>query len=244
MAISKVVYGGSTLVDLTADTVSAGQLASGVTAHDATGQAITGTAEITETHTVTLSTSKPTSSNGSEGDVWLVGSGSKTDGDNVGYELSTNYGTYAGALDNLKSTSTSTYWWSSENQSSGKYILVTFDAPVTLTSFVTYCSKSGDRLNTNNVLQVSSDGSTWTTVGTFKNQTTNTFTGSYSGVKYARIYASSSVSYWLYINYISMAYTGSSAWDYEITSVYKRTSTGWAGQDDMSALKSGAWTFS
>ena len=44
MAISKVVYGNKTLVDLTGDTVTAEVLAGGYTAHDASGNAITGIA--------------------------------------------------------------------------------------------------------------------------------------------------------------------------------------------------------
>ncbi len=43
MAISKVVYGNTTLMDLTGDTVTASDLASGVTAHNAAGETITGT---------------------------------------------------------------------------------------------------------------------------------------------------------------------------------------------------------
>ena len=43
MGVSKVVYGNRTLIDLTGDTVTAGDLASGVTAHGADGEAITGT---------------------------------------------------------------------------------------------------------------------------------------------------------------------------------------------------------
>lgn len=42
-AISKVVYGNQTLIDLTADTVEAGKLASGYTAHGADGEPILGT---------------------------------------------------------------------------------------------------------------------------------------------------------------------------------------------------------
>lgn len=41
-AISKVIYGGTTLIDLTSDTVVAGKLLSGYTAHGADGEAITG----------------------------------------------------------------------------------------------------------------------------------------------------------------------------------------------------------
>ena len=43
MAVSKVVYGNQTLVDLTGDTVTADTLAEGVTAHNARGEEIVGT---------------------------------------------------------------------------------------------------------------------------------------------------------------------------------------------------------
>ena len=43
MGVSKVVYGNQALIDLTADTVTAEALASGVTAHGADGEPITGT---------------------------------------------------------------------------------------------------------------------------------------------------------------------------------------------------------
>lgn len=45
MAISKVVYGATVLVDLTSDTVDAEHLANGYTAHDAGGNLIVGTLE-------------------------------------------------------------------------------------------------------------------------------------------------------------------------------------------------------
>lgn len=43
MAINKVIYGGTTLIDLTSDTVTASTLHEGVTAHDKSGAIITGT---------------------------------------------------------------------------------------------------------------------------------------------------------------------------------------------------------
>lgn len=43
MAISKVVYSGNTLIDLTADTIQAEHLIKGYTAHGADGEPITGT---------------------------------------------------------------------------------------------------------------------------------------------------------------------------------------------------------
>ena len=45
MAISKVVYGGNTLMDLTADTVTKDKILKGYTAHGADGEPITGTCE-------------------------------------------------------------------------------------------------------------------------------------------------------------------------------------------------------
>lgn len=44
MGVSKVVYGENTLVDLTADTVTAETLVEGATAHDAAGNPIEGLA--------------------------------------------------------------------------------------------------------------------------------------------------------------------------------------------------------
>ena len=45
MAVNRVDYGGNTLIDLTADTVTADSLLSGFTAHGADGEPITGTAD-------------------------------------------------------------------------------------------------------------------------------------------------------------------------------------------------------
>lgn len=45
MAISKVIYGGNTLIDLTSDTVTAEKLLKGVRAHGANGELVTGTCE-------------------------------------------------------------------------------------------------------------------------------------------------------------------------------------------------------
>lgn len=45
MAISKVIYGGKTLIDLTGDTVVADKVLKGYTAHGADGELVTGTCE-------------------------------------------------------------------------------------------------------------------------------------------------------------------------------------------------------
>lgn len=45
MAISKVIYGGNTLVDLTGDSITAEKLLAGETAHNMAGEQITGTCD-------------------------------------------------------------------------------------------------------------------------------------------------------------------------------------------------------
>lgn len=45
MAINKVIYDGNTLIDLTGDTIVAGALLEGYTAHDASGASIVGIAK-------------------------------------------------------------------------------------------------------------------------------------------------------------------------------------------------------
>ena len=45
MAVSKVVYGGNVLIDLTGDTVEAAKLLKGITAHGANGEKVTGTCD-------------------------------------------------------------------------------------------------------------------------------------------------------------------------------------------------------
>ncbi len=69
MAVNKVIYGTTVLVDLTEDTVAANKLMRGYTAHDKSGALITGTVDII---TYYVSSSEPTSSQGSDGDIWLV----------------------------------------------------------------------------------------------------------------------------------------------------------------------------
>lgn len=69
MAINKVIYGTQTLLDLTEDTVTADNLQSGVTAHSKSGDSITGTLVV---KVVRTSSTEPSSSDGDDGDIWLV----------------------------------------------------------------------------------------------------------------------------------------------------------------------------
>ena len=47
VAVNKVIVNNLTIIDLTADTVTAANLYKGITAHDKSGHTITGTAEVT-----------------------------------------------------------------------------------------------------------------------------------------------------------------------------------------------------
>lgn len=68
MAINLVKYGTQTLIDLTADTVTASTLVSGTTAHKADGTTVTGTLVIQHYYT---GSSDPSSSLGNNGDIYL-----------------------------------------------------------------------------------------------------------------------------------------------------------------------------
>ena len=68
MAVNHVIINGETVVDLRNDTVSADRLIKGVTAHDKTGAAITGTVSFA---TVYTGSGEPSSSLGEEGDLYL-----------------------------------------------------------------------------------------------------------------------------------------------------------------------------
>lgn len=57
MAISKVVYGNDTLIDISGDTVTAADLKYGVTAHGSDGTAITGAVTSETTHTIGVTAS-------------------------------------------------------------------------------------------------------------------------------------------------------------------------------------------
>lgn len=164
-------------------------------------------------------------------------------------ELTTNYGTYQTYnLSNAMDGSTSTYFWSSEAQQAGKYIMVTFSDAVTLKKFETYSSNNTDKPGTNNVLQVSSDGSEWTTVGTFNGQATCTFEGlNLTGVKYARIYCTSEVDYWIVVNEITIEaeVPAEEYWAYTIANVSGDTAVNIVFGDEVSSAlyvrKDGAW---
>ena len=122
---------------------------------------------------------------------------------------STNYGTYNNyAITNVNGDD-STYFWSNEAQSVGKYILFTFNKFIDLTGVTTYSNNSTDYPSSVNKLQVSSDNTNWVNVGTFQNNPTSTFTGiNATKIKYVRIYCDTTGNNsWLVLNSVTFTYT-------------------------------------
>lgn len=125
------------------------------------------------------------------------------------YTVSTNYSTYQTyALSNAYDGDDSTFFWSSEAQTQGKYILITFSDFVNLKSFSTYSSNNRDYPHPCNMLQVSADNKNWTDIGTFSDTQTSTFSNitNANNIKYVRIYATSNIENWLVLNEITMSY--------------------------------------
>lgn len=231
MAINKVVYGTNTLVDLTSDTVTSARLLNGYTAHDKSGTSVTGSMTNQGTKSYTISdvddvitipegyhsgsgtvqisaTEKANliASNIKKG-VTILGVTGTYVTKTVTVSVSSNYGTYAGAIDNIIDGDTSTYWWTNAAQSRGKYILFTFSDSVTLNSIrVQTTGSSTDYVCSGSVLQTSSDGSTWTSAGSIGGSKDSSLTVGVSGVKYARIYVNTASSNWLYINEVTLSY--------------------------------------
>lgn len=65
---NKIIYDGTTLLDLTSDTLSAGVVVSGYTGHNASGAPFTGSMVVNRYYT---GTSAPSSSLGNNGDIYL-----------------------------------------------------------------------------------------------------------------------------------------------------------------------------
>ena len=68
MAVNKVMYHTTTLIDTSSDTATAADIANGKTAHSKEGTRLTGTLAFVTYYT---GTSDPSSSLGSDGDIYL-----------------------------------------------------------------------------------------------------------------------------------------------------------------------------
>lgn len=69
MAVSKVVFGERTVIDLTEDTVSSDNLLSGATAHGASGEKIEGAVSFISVYT---GSQPPSDDVGNDGDIYFL----------------------------------------------------------------------------------------------------------------------------------------------------------------------------
>lgn len=237
MGRNKIIYGGETLIDLSADTVTSDKLAAGAVAHNAAGESITGALA---TRHLYGGDAAPAASLGEAGDVYLQLR--QYDAGPPAITVSASYTTYQGALSNLVDGNTSTYWWSSMSQSAGAYVMLTFSAPANITAVqVMTTNNIGDCVSSGNKLQYTQDGNTWVTVGSFNGAATCTFSNlGLTGVKALRIYAASSASNWLCINEITVSRTAAA--DTVETTAYLRGAGGWTQLTDGSAINGAAIT--
>ena len=238
MGVSKIVYGGNTLIDLTGDTVTPGTLAAGAVAHNAAGESITGALAIRHLYS---GDAAPAASLGvAGGDVYLQLR--QYDAGPPAITVSASYTTYQGALSNIVDGNTSTYWWSGTAQSTGAYVMLTFSVPANVTAVqVVTTSNTGDCVKSGNKLQYTQDGSTWVTVGSFNGSVTCTFSNlGLTGIKALRIYVASSSSNWMCINEITVSRTAAA--DAVETTAYLRGASGWTQLTDGSAINGAAIT--
>ncbi len=235
MGRNKIIYGGETLIDLSADTVTPDKLAAGAVAHNAAGESITGALA---TRHLYSGDAAPAASLGVAGDVYLQLR--QYDAGPPAITASASYTTYQGALSNIVDGNTSTYWWSGTAQSTGAYVMLTFSTPANVTAVqVVTTSNTGDCVKSGNKLQYTQDGSTWVTVGSFNGSTTCTFSGlKLAGIKALRIYAASSASNWLCINEITVSRTAAA--DVVETTAYLCGAGGWEQLTDGGAINGAA----
>lgn len=115
--------------------------------------------------------------------------------------LSNNYPT-----SNVLDGNVSTYYWSSGAQSVGTYVQVDLGAAITMNAVQVSSPKDGD-VCTKADVQISSDGTTWTTVGqhtgTSKQTVTDTYTFDSQKVRYIRVVITAAINNWWKLSDIS-----------------------------------------
>ena len=164
----------------------------------------------------------------------------------VEIEASSNYGTYAGNIMNLTDGDTSTYWWTDSAQSASQFVAFTFSKPIIFNGLTAQTlNNTGDCISSGTVLQASTDGSTWTTVGNFTGEAECTFSDlNEKNVVAVRIYVETASNKWLCVNEITLDYIEQTdqlylkvndAW-IAVNTVYQKTNGAWIVKNDLSTL--------
>lgn len=155
--------------------------------------------------------------------------------------IMTNYNTYEGSISNVVDGDNETYWWAGTAQESGQYILFIFNNAVIFNGITVVTNNNvNDCLSSGNILQISTDGNTWDTIGYFSGGTECSFSNlNIKDVLYVRIYAENSSDRWLCVNEIILDYDEikkqkfylyKNSW-MEVKSIYKRINGEWVSQE-------------
>lgn len=106
-------------------------------------------------------------------------------------------------------------------------------------------NNTGDSISSGTVLQVSIDGSEWTTIGQFTGNATCTFADlNQKNVIAVRIYVETASNKWLCVNEITLDYIEETDQLYlrangiwvAVNAVYKKVNGAWVLQDDLESL--------
>lgn len=156
----------------------------------------------------------------------------------VNIASSSNYGTYYGNISNLTDGDTSTYWWTNNAQSESQFVLFTFNRPVIFNGITTQTLvNTGDCISSGTVLQVSFDGSTWTTIGNFTGEPVCTFENlNIVNVSHIRIYVETSSNKWLCVNEITLDYI-----EPPLQNLYKKINGSWVYIQEVYEKENGTW---
>lgn len=157
-------------------------------------------------------------------------------------ESSTSHGTYYGDISNVTDGDTSTYWWSNDAQTAGTYIQFDFSKKIIFHGLrCQTLNNTGDCVSSGTLLQVSTDGENWTTVGTFDGTADVTFTDIDVKCTSVRLYAATASNQWLCINEITLDYDAvpesllraklDGTW-YKINYIYKKVDGAWTLTDE------------
>lgn len=149
-----------------------------------------------------------------------------------------NYGTYAGSIANLTDGDTSTYWWTDSAQSASQFIAFTFSKPVIFNGLTAQTlNNTGDCISSGTVLQVSTDGSTWKTVGNFTGEAECTFSDlNEPNVVAVRIYVETASNKWLCVNEIILDYTE------QVDRLYLKVDGAWTAINAVYQKVDDVWT--
>ncbi len=155
--------------------------------------------------------------------TWIEGSS-----DSCKLTASTNtteYTTDSNGISAICDGDSSTYYWTNQSQAVGQYMMITCSTPIYLKGVSSVCTKSSsDYFKSNVDLQISSNGTDWTTIGTCADNSSQSFTGINQICQYVRFYVTTAASNWWCVNEITLDYdTVASHYEYTVSDISANT---------------------